>query len=357
MTDPPRAVSAPAAGRSGRDAVVAEAVGLARARMVAGQFAEAMQIVEGLLALAPDHVDARRIGERSGRLLAYQDRVQRVRATAYLDYPRHVRFETLARCNAACDFCPYPTLERQGTRMDDALLDKILRELQDIPRSVPFLLSPFKVNEPFLDPRLFDVLDRMTRDLPNADITLTSNSTPLTDKKLDRLETYDNIGYLWLSVNDHRPAQYTATMKLPWERTLRRLRAIHARKEAGTLSATVVLSRVGDGSPADAAFQAWVAREFPLFDATVTERGSWIGQVDTETAGVPAVGCMRWFDLSITASGVVAHCCMDGKAEWPLGDVSRQHLLDVYNSPTYRRLRASTLTRRTVSPCNGCAFL
>lgn len=68
----------------------------------------------------------------------YQEKVERLRRTPYMDYPAHVHLETVALCPAACNFCPYPTLDRKGERMSDALLDKVLTDLQAIPATLPF---------------------------------------------------------------------------------------------------------------------------------------------------------------------------------------------------------------------------
>lgn len=287
----------------------------------------------------------------------YQARIQERRKSPHLEYPAHVHIETMALCNAACNFCPYPNLERQKTIMPDELIAKIINDLTAIPRDVTFQISPFKVNEPFLDRRLFDMMARINEKLPNAAITLTSNASPITDDKLDRLKTIDNIGYLWISFNDHRPDEYTKTMSLPYERTLERLHAIHQRLENGEIAFPVHLSRVGDDSPVDEAFRVWVKQTFPRFQSKVFQRGGWIGQVDTPIGRVPNVGCSRWFEVSITATGIVAHCCMDGQAKWPIGDVTQQSVLQIYNSPTYRKLRERTTSRLTVAPCNRCTFL
>jgi hypothetical protein len=193
--------------------------------------------------------------------------------------------------------------------------------------------------------------------LPNASLTLTTNASPVTEKTLARLSGVANLGYLWISVNDYREAEYEAAMQLPFKRTLERLAMIHAAKAEGRLATRVVLSRVGDGSEHDMLFRAWVRQTFPLFEFSVFQRGGWIGQVDTAQGPIPDVGCVRWYDISITATGVVAHCCMDGKAEFPIGDVNREHVLVIYNKPEYRRLREATETRLTVEPCAGCAFL
>lgn len=291
-------------------------------------------------------------------LMRYHLRVLAQRNSPYLDFPAHVHLETFAQCNAACNFCPYPTLERKGEKMSDALIEKVISDLEDIPRSHKFQLSPFKVNEPFLDTRLFDLLDQFKSRLPNANVTLTSNATPITERTLDRLSEYPDLGYLWISFNDHRKDAYEAVMGLPYERTIERLNLIHRKKAEGSFTVRVVLSRVGDGSSADREFSEWVKANFPLFESSIFARGEWLGQIDSaSSASPPNIGCIRWFDLSITATGIVAHCCMDGKAEHPIGDVSKSHLLEIYNHPEYRKLRESALSRLEVDPCRKCNFL
>jgi MoaA/NifB/PqqE/SkfB family radical SAM enzyme len=289
-------------------------------------------------------------------LAAYQNQVAAMRTSPYLDFPAHVHLETNALCNAACNFCPYPTLERRGAKMPDALINKIIEDLHDIPQNLAFQLSPFKVNEPFLDTRLFSILAHINERLPNASLTLTTNATALTAKQLSRLSSVRNLRYLWISMNDHREAEYEATMQLPYRRTIERLRMIHAARADNRLALRIVMSRVGDGSTADVEFVRWVQREFPLFEASVFQRGNWLSQVDTPTAPAPRLGCARWFELSITATGVVAHCCMDGAAKYPIGDVSNRHVLEVYNAPEYRRLRERTMFRQDAEPCNRCSF-
>ena len=293
----------------------------------------------------------------TAELKQYHQGVLALRQSQYLNWPAHVHLETLAQCNAACSFCPYPVLQRQGEKMPDALIEKVLQDLTAIPRGLPFQLSPFKVNEPFLDNRLFDILGAINHKLPNASITLTTNSTPITAKKLAQLAQVKKLGYLWISVNGHREVEYEKTMVLPYKRTMERLDMIHAAKSRGELPFRVVLSRVGDGTAADTEFVAWMKQRFALFETAVFQRGGWIGQVDVPQIDVPDVGCMRWFELSITATGVVAHCCMDGQAAYPLGDVNTQHVLDIYNAPAYRQLRERQQSRLGAAPCNQCCFL
>ena len=51
-------------------------------------------------------------------------------------------------------------------------------------------------------------------------------------------------------------------------------------------------------------------------------------------------------------------CCMDGKAEYPKGDVNDHHVLEVYNQPFLRKLRETLVSRRiTGAPCDRCTYL
>jgi radical SAM protein with 4Fe4S-binding SPASM domain len=290
-------------------------------------------------------------------LLDYQRRALAMRESSYIDFPAHVHLETMARCNAACNFCPYSSLERKGAKMDDSLIEKIVNDLKDIPRLHRFQLSPFKVNEPFLDTRIFDLLTYLQSELPHATITLTTNGSLINERIVERLTQFPNLGYLWVSFNDHRPDEYEATMKLPYRRTRESLDRLHKAKAEGRLPMRIVLSRVGDGTAADEDFITWVRTTYPLFEVSIFPRTNWLGQVDVSPPTAPPIACTRWFEISITATGVVAHCCADGQARYPIGNVREQHVLDIYNSPSYRRLRATVDNRLQVEPCRRCNFL
>src|SRR5262249_49469359 len=76
----------------------------------------------------------------------------------HMDYPRNILIETLGHCNAKCGFCPQSKLERRTTKMTDALFEKILGDLREIPANQPVNIFPGGVTEPLLDPRLIDRL-------------------------------------------------------------------------------------------------------------------------------------------------------------------------------------------------------
>lgn len=304
-----------------------------------------------------DYVRQAIVQRRSNNKAFY---LQASRNTRYMDYPSYIHLETLAVCNAACNFCPYPTLERQGTRMPEGLIAKVLRDLQDVPQDLPFTIAPFKVSDPFIEKRLFDIIEAVRRQLPSANIALITNAAAMTDRHLDRLSGIDIIRNITVSLNDHRPEEYTRLMGIPYARTIARMRALHQRYRAGDFRFEVSVSRVCDSTAADLEFRDFVKNEFPGFLPTLAPRNDWIGQMDLITSAdrIPDVGCDRWFMMSITATGKVALCCMDGEEKHVIGDVARQHVLEIYNSPGYRVMRETLASRRqAAAPCNGCTYV
>jgi hypothetical protein len=119
-----------------------------------------------------------------------QVELSKLRRTAYMDYPLEVHIETQAICNAKCTFCPYPTMDRQGDKMSDGLIEKIIRDLKEIPAQLPFVIAPFKVNDPFLDVRIFWVCEQINHHLPNAKLRLFTNGSPLRRKSWNVWQRY-----------------------------------------------------------------------------------------------------------------------------------------------------------------------
>jgi hypothetical protein len=286
-----------------------------------------------------------------------QVELSKLRRTAYMDYPLEVHIETQAICNAKCTFCPYPTMDRQGDKMSDGLIEKIIRDLKEIPAQLPFVIAPFKVNDPFLDVRIFWVCEQINHHLPNAKLRLFTNGSPLTEKIVERLAAVRNLEHLWISLNETEKDAYEKLMALPFSRTLERLDSLHKRVAAG-YPHPVVVSRVVDGSARDEEFRKFLAERYPLFKCFMQSRENWTGQVDATVTRktVRPTACARWYEVSIMASGKVALCCQDGEGKHVIGDVNKQSVLEVYNSRNYRKLRQHTFSRvAAAAPCDTCA--
>ena len=276
----------------------------------------------------------------------------------FRDFPSHVHIETTGRCNGRCTFCPHGSMDRRDVFMSDALFEKIVDDLAEIPGDRRFAVSPLKVNEPLMDPKIFDRMARLTDRLPNAILWLTTNLNTLTPEMLDRLAEIPRIGHIWISLNSMDPQQYRSIMGLDPERTVRNIHLLLDRHKESPLADKIILGRVASETPSDREFVDAVHRQFGdgPYGVGSLALGNWCGAVPSRIE-VPSLPCARWFELSICCTGRVALCCMDGLCEHAIGDVNTESVLNVYNAPGYRKLRERCHSRREVEPCDRCAFL
>lgn len=265
----------------------------------------------------------------------------------YHSQPHEVSIETQALCNARCTFCPYPTLDRKGTKMPDELLLRLIGEMAEF--KAPFYFSPFKVNEPLMDKRLIPMCRRFNEDAPLGHLRIFSNGSALTDKHIEGIASLDRVVHLWISLNTHVEAEYEPLMGLDYKKTIRRLDNLHTKD----FPHPIVVSRVGP----DADFVAFVRERWPKFQVACIKRDAWIDFTNPDDMTVPETPCGRWWELNITATGKAALCCMDGEARFGFGDVNESSLLEIYNHPKLKHWRESVWSRKQVgSPCDKCSY-
>ncbi len=263
-----------------------------------------------------------------------------------MDQPHEISLETISLCNAACTFCPYPTLDRKGDKMPDELVEKIISEMEGF--TIPFFFSPFKVNEPLLDKRLYDICNEVTSRTV-AMLRIFSNGAALTQRHIDRLAKLERVFHFWVSLNSVDPEEYEQLMDMPYERTAKRLDNLHAQE----FPHPVVLSKVGN---MDYGFIRYIKRRWPKFHTVIIKKDGWLGDVEPNDPTIPDDSCSRWFELSIISSGVVSLCCMDGQARFPIGDCRESTLLEIYNAPHWRDRRENLSSRHTIDVCKTCTY-
>lgn len=280
--------------------------------------------------------------------------------SAYIDQPMEVSLETLALCNARCTFCPYPTLERKGTKMSDALIARLIVEMSRFEH--PFFFSPFKVNEPFLDARLPHICERFEEWCPKGRLRLFTNGSVLTDYNVYWVSRLERVEHLWISLNSTDPDEYEIIMGLNYEKTARKLDRLHDESVVYALTAKqwtipVVLSKVADDD-GEKNLRFWrdCQARWPRFRPCIIKRDGWLGYVSPANAFIPDQPCSRWYELSILATGKVALCCMDGTGEFAIGDCVQQSLLEIYNAPSYRERRLGIVSRKRYEPCQRCTY-
>jgi hypothetical protein len=261
----------------------------------------------------------------------------------YIDQPHEVSIETLTFCNAACTFCPYPTLERKGEKMPDALLDKLIDEMATF--EMPFYFSPFKVNEPLLDKRWHDICQKALAANDKLILRIFSNGSTLTQRNIEKIADLPRVAHLWISLNEHRPDEYKKLMGLDFEKTAKKIDRLHEMD----FPHRVVLSSVGFPNED---FRRYCWERWNRFESLVIKNGGWLGFADAHDTEVPDTDCARWWELSIMSNGKASLCCMDGEGEYGFGDTNDETLLEIYAKTRHWR---DGKTRLDVGdPCNRC---
>ena len=283
-----------------------------------------------------------------------------------IDYPHIVTIETFMKCNAKCHFCPYPEMEqtsdRANVRMSEELFAKIIDDLTDIPSKIPLQMNLSRVNEPFLDHRIFDFMDMIEEKLPQAHLFMPSNASTLNAKNLSKLTQYTSFKKLMVSLNHHEKEGYEATMGLSYERTIANLDTLHALRESGEAQFGVVLTTVMELGETWESFAAWCKERYPRFLCDRYPPTNWFGMTENESGPIltQPSSCKDWYQVHILADGTEAQCCFDAEGKFGHGNVADMHILDLYNKDWQRQLRRTGAIRQSdMSPgfCQACDYV
>ena len=78
---------------------------------------------------------------------------------------RGIQIQTIDFCNRSCDFCPNRDgLRKTGALMEERTLDAVLDQLAAM--EYHGRISPYLMNEPLLDDRIFEIIARIRARFP-----------------------------------------------------------------------------------------------------------------------------------------------------------------------------------------------
>lgn len=280
----------------------------------------------------------------------------------HLDYPRAINVETVGRCNAKCNFCPHPELDRKFDSMSDKLFEKIVREASTFPPNRFNGFAVHSVNEPFMDRKIFDRLALINEIVPQASISITTNMNVMPPRFFERIRRIRNISQWNVSFNSAEKREYEETMRIDFDRTVANVkRLLHENRESPFVAAPITFSRVGTSAAQNTQFVTECEALFSEFvrgkdfQTLLLGKANWLGDVtDISPFFHGSDPCHQWVNFTVHCNGIVPHCCVDAKQRFPFGDVNKQSILEIYNGPHWRNLRQNVSGRDVVYPCNTC---
>lgn len=282
--------------------------------------------------------------------------------TKHRDFPRMIYLETTGRCNAKCNFCPHPRLDRKFDAMSDELFDKIVLEVSQFPADQFVGFAMHAVNEPFMDRKIFDRLSTINKLVPHAQIAINTNMNVMPPRFFERIRGLRGISNWSISFNVANKLEYEESMQIDFERTVSNIRRLLTENHASPfVKGPIGLTRVCTGDDRDNQFVDQCKALFDDFvcgmdfEPTLLSKANWLGDV----SGSPdrywhSYPCYQWVNFTVHCNGIVPHCCVDARGQFPFGDVSKQSILEIYNSPYWRSLRERVSCRDAIYPCNTC---
>lgn len=234
-----------------------------------------------------------------------------------------IEIETINRCNGVCPFCPVNAKEPQRpyAKMPTELFYKIIADLVAIDYSG--MLSIFSNNEPFLDERILDFYRYAKTRLPKATTSIFTNGSLLTLEKFVELTKWcDKI-----TIDNYNDAKVVNDN----------------------------LKEIYDYLQIHVELKKRVNFSLRLQNQVLTSRG---GQApNKKNVKYEKERCLLPYRmLVIRPTGKVSLCCNDALGKYTLGDVSKQSVIEVWNSEDYKKIRREMLLhgRKNLLLCRNC---
>ncbi len=248
-------------------------------------------------------------------------------------HPQYIQIETNILCNAKCPFCPQSEVKRRPKTMEESVWKKIIEET----RGLGIVYRPFLINEPLTDKRLTTIMRYIRKD-DTAKIELNTNGELMThDLALDILDA--RIDVIRFSIDGYSKEAFSqARPGLDFQKTVDRTVAfIQLAKERGGAGRIEVRMIETDYTRPDIdAFKEFWAKAGA--EPVITMLYRWPWEPGVERVDLPCIKILK--EMFFYVNGKATLCCWDTHERAVIGDVTREHTLDIWNGELNRRYRS-----------------
>lgn len=275
-------------------------------------------------------------------------------------FPGRITLELTNRCNLNCTFCPRKLMEKHQGYMDTRLAKRLIDEMAEY---LPVCLVPFFRGESLLHPDWAEILE-YAKNRGVGPIQLTSNGMRL-DRRAAQVILDLEIDFISFSMDTVDPEIYEQTRRRSqYDKVVQNiLQFIELKRRRGKTLPQVQVSSVATElhRPGKEAFvDFWL----PLVDRVrIYIEHSQDGHPGSIAEPLPSflhrLPCWKpYTDMIVYWDGQVALCNHDWTrdAARALGNVDRQSIAEVWNSPAYDRVREAHRSGKVSSmpPCDYC---
>lgn len=266
----------------------------------------------------------------------------------------HIQIQTVSWCNRSCAFCPSGKFPVDKVFMPVEVYHRVIDQLHRL--NFSGRISPYLMNESFLDKRLPDLIAYTRAHCPDSWIAINTNGDVLSETLLGRL--FD-AGLNSLDVNAYEsPTQHAGHVALA--------QRFAARRQDITLL-TSYSNPFFQGTDAPRSMKLLNCRDMsfwePRFLAKIAtphlqNRSGHIPGARQLTSPLP-LACPRPFQqMYINYRGEAVLCCNDWRSEVIMGDTAQTTLDAIWLNDKYQAYRRHLQHKNRALPlCATCDYL
>lgn len=234
-----------------------------------------------------------------------------------------IQVETCSFCNNDCHFCPASTAVDPRPRefMSWDVIDTLINQLRDI--QFNGMVSLFNNNDPLIDKRLPEIIARFREGLPDAKIEIYTNGILLNLEVAEKLweAGLDSLmidHYYTKSARNRKIEQFIEDFKKSEHYQRRNVTINEINKE-------IIRSSRGGEAP------------------------------NRKQAKAEAFCVYPFMQFNVNYLGEVHICCNDVYYKQVFGNITEQHITEIWNSPRYQLARKNLLNEnRNFGVCTDC---
>jgi len=242
-------------------------------------------------------------------------------------------------------FCPYKDSynEVPKGRMSDELFEKIVAEIARF--GVTRRVSPYLMNEPFLDKTILEKSRYIARHVPGCKVVITTNAGKLTKDVVDDIVQDNPFRAIYISMQGIEKGPYESTMggSLVFEETKRNVEYLMEQRNKHLPGLKIVMTMIKTSAiDAESAVRYWKSLGAESKYTVLENRGGNLPGFNELNVGSKRVfkDCTRLFKHAyILFNGDMVLCCTDYYKTMVLGNVGETSIHDVWNSPRAVELR------------------
>lgn len=273
------------------------------------------------------------------------------------DYPLVMNIDITNHCNINCAFCPREYLRKTKGLMDIGLYRKIIDNISDDQRRVHLFLHNF--GEPLLHPHLIEMITYASEKGIARSIKFSTNGLLLKGSLAESLIDA-NVDEITVSIDAVSEESYRELKGDHLELVEENVKAFMKLRKAKGKSKPHIRAKMMVKRDDDYEVKSFLKRWHALADSAIIDwysnYGGLLANDGIEERSKRYACASLWYSLVVGWDGIVVPCCVDINDSFPIGDLTKDTIVDVWNNGKVEHIRSAHLNNNweDISLCEKC---